>query len=135
MEGIFLLVTSQPSSTLLGCRWTDMELILDCVDKEPAQTGLLVGLVLPAIVLSLSLSLPPAVCSYFFSMIIPIDPLPFTDGVGLNCCLRSHYQSQGGMTPPGGLFAARLRVVKHTFGLPSSAVYGMQGSLPVMLCP
>lgn len=43
LEEILLLVPSKLSSpTLLRCLWTDMELILDCVDKEPSQIGLLV---------------------------------------------------------------------------------------------
>lgn len=76
---------------------------------------------------------PPTVCSYFFPMVIPIDPLPFADGVGLTCCLKSPCQSQGGMI--GGHFAASLGVVKHASGLPLSVLCRRKAPCPLCWSP
>lgn len=50
--------------------------------------------------------------SCLFFTVVPIDPLPFSDGVGLTGCLRDSWQLEGGINIPKGLSVARMGVMK-----------------------
>lgn len=89
VEGI-LLVSSKPSSpTLLGCLWTDKELILDLLTKSFPRGDCVTSSCLQLLLCHFHPNWSPPFCWRCWAQYCPRRPCP----------------SLGGMIPPGGLSA------------------------------